>query len=49
MAEDADLRITLPADRKADAANSFARSGILRIGDLFVGNVAGRSVPVRGL
>jgi SM-20-related protein len=38
--EDADLRITLSDSRKADASDSFARSGILRIGDLFAADVA---------
>jgi Rps23 Pro-64 3,4-dihydroxylase Tpa1-like proline 4-hydroxylase len=37
---DADLRIALSTERMADAANSFGRSGILRIGDLFDMNVA---------
>ena len=39
-ANDADLRIKLSAQREADAANSFARSGIMRIADLFADEVA---------
>jgi len=38
--QDADLRITLSDSRKADAANSFSRTGIIRIGDLFAAEVA---------
>ncbi len=37
---DSDLRVTLSASRTQDAANSFARSGIIRISDLFAGDVA---------
>ncbi len=38
--QDADLRILLSDTRKADAANSFARSGIIRITDVFATPVA---------
>jgi SM-20-related protein len=38
--KNADLRITLSDSRTADAANSYARSGIIRIGDLFASDVA---------
>ena len=38
--QEADLRMMLSADRTADAANSFARSGIIRIADLFAADVA---------
>ena len=34
------LRIMLSDARKADAANSFARSGIIRIADLYAAEVA---------
>ena len=37
---DTDLRISLSPARTADAASSFARSGIIRIGDLFAAEVA---------
>ena len=37
---DSDLRISLSPARTADAARSFARSGIIRIGDLFAAEVA---------
>lgn len=37
---DSDLRLTLSPQRKADATNSFARSGIIRIADLFATEVA---------
>ena len=37
---DADLRMTLSPSRQADAANSYARSGILRIVDLYAADVA---------
>ncbi len=37
---DTNLRMTLSAIRTADAANSYARSGILRISDLFETDVA---------
>ena len=38
--QDSDLRMTLSPSRKADAANSFARSGVIRISDLFSAEVA---------
>ena len=37
---DADLRITLANDRLAGATNSYARSGILRVTELFSADVA---------
>lgn len=37
---DTDLRVTLDDAREANAANSYARSGILRISDLFAPEVA---------
>ena len=37
---DVDLRITLTPTRQADAAASFARSGIIRIGELFANEAA---------
>ncbi len=37
---DADLRIALSGARQQDAANSFSRSGILRISDLFSAEIA---------
>lgn len=38
--QDADLRMSLSPSRTTDAANSYARSGIIRIGDLFDAEVA---------
>jgi Rps23 Pro-64 3,4-dihydroxylase Tpa1-like proline 4-hydroxylase len=38
--DDTNLRISLSPSRTADAASSFARSGIIRIGDLFAAEVA---------
>ena len=38
--QDADLRIALSDSQVAGAVNSFSRSGIVRIGDLFASNVA---------
>jgi len=38
--QDSDLRISLSPSRTADAASSFARSGIIRITDLFSPEVA---------
>ena len=40
MPDDADLRITLAQDRIDAAAQSYARSGILRVGELFQTDVA---------
>ncbi len=40
MPEDADLRFTLAEDRKVEAAGSFARSGVIRIAELFPTDVA---------
>ena len=37
---DVDLRMALSPQRTADAANSYARSGIIRIADLFAAEVA---------
>lgn len=38
--QDSDLRISLDPDRMASAAQSFARSGVLRISELFPAKVA---------
>lgn len=40
MIEDGDLRVALSADQQAGATASFARSGIVRIGEFFPENVA---------
>lgn len=40
MVQDADLRVALTAPEKAGAAISFARSGVLRLGEFFSPDVA---------